>query len=87
MTRPSIYGLLQDLTSLGRVSSPFTDSVEDAIPRHGVGRIETSTGGVAVCASGPASLTTEAQNAVARLGVVRGVELGGVAIHVEQFTL
>ncbi|KAF8549686.1 iron reductase [Imleria badia] len=90
MTRPSVYGLLQDLTSPGSASFPFSGSVEEGGPeRHGVGRIETSghTGGVAVCASGPASLTTEAQNAVARLGVARGAELGGVAIHVEQFTL
>ena len=90
MIRPSIYGLLHDLTSPRSASSPLAGPVEeDNAERRGVGRIETSgqAGGVAVCASGPASLTSEAQNAVARLGVVRGVELGGVAIHVEQFTL
>ena len=90
MTRPSIYGLLQDLTSRRSASSSSTSSVEEeGTGGHGAGRAETSghAGGVAVCASGPASLTTEAQNAVARLGVARGIELGGAAIHVEQFTL
>lgn len=92
MNRPSMYGLLQNLTGSqkGPSSSSCADKVEeDGTERHGVGRPETSGrgGGVAVCASGPASLMTEAQNAVARLGVTRGIELGGVAIHVEQFTL
>jgi ferric-chelate reductase len=87
MTRPSIYGLLQDLTSRRSASSHSTSSIEEeCAERHGVGRSEHA-GGVAVCASGPVSLTTEAQNAVARLGVAHGIELGGVAIHVEQFTL
>ena len=44
-------------------------------------------GGVAVCASGPESLIRESQNAVARLGVVRGVELGGVGLHTELFAM
>ncbi|KAH0834213.1 iron reductase [Lanmaoa asiatica] len=90
LTRPSIYALLQDLTGPRSAPSSSTGSVEeDGKQRHGLERIETSVHarGVAVCASGPVSLTTEAQNAVARLGVMRGIELGGVAIHVEQFTL
>ena len=86
--RPSIYGLLHDLTSArGASSSPVAGSIEaDGAGRYSLGRIKPSghVGGVAVCASGPASLTTEAQNAVARLGVVRGI---GAAIHVERFTL
>ncbi|KAF9256526.1 hypothetical protein L218DRAFT_936602 [Marasmius fiardii PR-910] len=44
-------------------------------------------GGVGVCASGPESLTREAANAVASLGLTRGVELGGVAVHTEVFSL
>ena len=44
-------------------------------------------GGVAVCASGPESLIRESQNAVARLGVVRGLELGGVGLHTELFAM
>ncbi|KAI0820540.1 iron reductase [Trametes gibbosa] len=44
-------------------------------------------GGVAVCAAGPESLTREAQNAVARISLTRGVELGGVALHTELFAM
>lgn len=45
-------------------------------------------GGVAVCASGPASLVREAANAVARLRLSsRGMEMGGVDIHTEVFSL
>ncbi|KAJ3576050.1 hypothetical protein NP233_g685 [Leucocoprinus birnbaumii] len=45
-------------------------------------------GGVAVCASGPASLVREASNAVARLRLSsKGMEMGGVDIHTEVFTL
>lgn len=45
-------------------------------------------GGVAVCASGPASLVREATNAVARLRLSkRGREMGSVDIHTEVFTL
>lgn len=43
-------------------------------------------GGVGVCASGPASLAREASNAVAKLSLVRGVELGGVELHTEVFS-
>ncbi|KAF9072860.1 ferric reductase like transmembrane component-domain-containing protein [Rhodocollybia butyracea] len=43
-------------------------------------------GGVAVCASGPQSLTREASNAVAKLSLLRGVELGGVGLHTEVFS-
>lgn len=45
-------------------------------------------GSVAVCASGPSSLTREAANAVARLQMTgRGMRLGGVALHTEVFSL
>ena len=44
-------------------------------------------GGVAVCAAGPESMTREAQNAVARLGLTRGIELGGIGLHTELFAL
>ncbi|KIK58003.1 hypothetical protein GYMLUDRAFT_75092 [Collybiopsis luxurians FD-317 M1] len=44
-------------------------------------------GGVGVCASGPSSLTREASNAVARLSLLRGVELGGVGLHTEVFSV
>ncbi|KAJ3795542.1 iron reductase [Lentinula aff. detonsa] len=44
-------------------------------------------GGVAVCASGPGSLTREASNAVAKLSLLRSVELGGVGLHTEMFSV
>ncbi|KAF9446921.1 hypothetical protein P691DRAFT_707681 [Macrolepiota fuliginosa MF-IS2] len=45
-------------------------------------------GGVAVCASGPASLMRETANAVARLRLSkRGGLMGGVDIHTEVFSL
>ncbi|CDO75148.1 hypothetical protein BN946_scf184590.g5 [Trametes cinnabarina] len=44
-------------------------------------------GGVAVCAAGPESLTREAQNAAARIGMTRGVELGGIGLHTELFAI
>lgn len=45
-------------------------------------------GGLAVCASGPESLTGEASNAVARLQISgRGLQIGKIAFHSEVFTL
>ncbi|KAG2047214.1 hypothetical protein BDR06DRAFT_985290 [Suillus hirtellus] len=44
-------------------------------------------GGVAVRASDPESLTRDAQNAVARLGLTMGMDVGGIGLHTEQFTL
>ncbi|KAH9926638.1 iron reductase [Epithele typhae] len=44
-------------------------------------------GGVGVCAAGPESMTREAKNAVAWIGLTRGVELGGVALHTELFAM
>lgn len=47
----------------------------------------TRGGGVAVCASGPASLTREASNVVARTALTRGMELGGIVLHTEVYAL
>jgi len=45
-------------------------------------------GGLAVCASGPESLTREASNAVARVQISgQGSRLGGIGLHTEIFTL
>jgi hypothetical protein len=45
-------------------------------------------GGVAVCASGPAGLTTEAANAVSRIQLSgRGKEVGRIGLHTEVFAL
>lgn len=52
------------------------------LPWFGVG------GGVAVCASGPASLTSEASNAVAWIQMSgRGASLGGLGLHTEVFDI
>ncbi|KAH9926613.1 iron reductase [Epithele typhae] len=71
------------------------ESVSDDIEGAPSGRVAVSDrlawvglgGGVAVCAAGPESMTREAQNAVARIGLTRGVELGGVALHTELFAM
>ncbi|KAF7797826.1 hypothetical protein EIP86_009032 [Pleurotus ostreatoroseus] len=70
--RPSMRQLLQDLV---------TPDAEDKLKWTGLG------GGVAVCASGPETLCRETQNAVARMGAVRGLELGGIGLHTELFAM
>ena len=41
-----------------------------------------------MCASGPASLTMEAANAVARLQMSgKGMGVGGISLHTEEFSL
>lgn len=86
--RPSISKLLQELVT--PPSSMPSFEVEDgslntsAMPRLnwiGLG------GGIAVCAAGPESLTRETSNAVARMGMIRGVELGGIGLHTELFAI
>ncbi|KAF8649007.1 hypothetical protein AX16_006121 [Volvariella volvacea WC 439] len=44
-------------------------------------------GGLAVCVSGPESLTVEASNAVVKLSLARGVEIGGIGLHTEVFSV
>ncbi|KAF7421311.1 hypothetical protein PC9H_011833 [Pleurotus ostreatus] len=44
-------------------------------------------GGIGICASGPESLTREAANAVARLGLRKGNQVGGVGLHTELFAM
>lgn len=45
-------------------------------------------GGMAVCSSGPVSVTTETANAVARIQLSeRGRDLGGIGLHTETFSL
>jgi hypothetical protein len=84
LLRPSVQDLLNNFISLSP-SSEMEDSVEDRCDRsqnsHSLG------GGVAVCASGPESLTREAQNAVARVGLAMSMDAGGIALHTELFTL
>ena len=75
--RPSVGKVLQEL-----VTPPAEPDAENAkLAGVGLG------GGVAVCASGPETLLRETQNAVARMGLRRGVELGGIGLHTELFAM
>ena len=78
LERPSAYSLLCEVTANSPGSS-LESGKGNTSPVHG--------GGVAVCASGPESLTKETQNAVAKLGVAKAIELGGISVHVESFML
>lgn len=100
--RPSVTSILRELTtppsaacddaaSLSSLTSSAAEhadmeelaekAVKCKLPWAGLG------GGVAVCASGPETLIRESQNAVAKLGVMKGRELGGIALHTELFAL
>ncbi|TFK50651.1 iron reductase [Heliocybe sulcata] len=81
--RPSVHALLSDLVTPPS-SSPSSDDevdVKNKLSWVGLG------GGVAVCASGPETMTREAANAVARISASKGVELGGVSLHTELFAI
>ncbi|KAG1897195.1 uncharacterized protein F5891DRAFT_1049613 [Suillus fuscotomentosus] len=84
LSRPSVQDLLKDLISLSP-SSEKEDSIETQCEESQT--LMGSGGGVAVCASGPDSLTRDSQNAVARLGLTVGMDVGGIALHTELFTL
>ena len=74
--RPSVGKVLQEL-----VTPPADPEADAKLAWVGLG------GGVAVCASGPETLLRETQNAVARLGLRRGAELGGIGLHTELFAM
>ncbi|KAG1809121.1 iron reductase [Suillus subaureus] len=84
LSRPSVQDLLKDFISPSP-SSDREDSVEIRFDESQ--KLHASGGGVVVCASGPESLTREAQNAVARLGLTMNMDVGGIALHTELFTL
>jgi len=88
--RPSITQMLMELlVPPGRPSSDVEDNASKQSPNT-TGSMRSFVplaGGVGVCASGPETLTREAQNAVARVNFSRGVELGGIALHTELFAL
>jgi hypothetical protein len=104
--RPSLYKVILDLTSpysppkSGSSSpdpekNPTTHDIE-TLDIEAVGNIKDKLpwvpdgGGLAVCASGPQSMTQEAANAVARIQLMsgrRGSRLGGVGLHTEVFVL
>lgn len=47
----------------------------------------STTGGIAVAASGPESLVCQARNAVAKVGPSAALKVGGVQVHTELFAL
>jgi len=75
---PSAYSLLCEVTT-NSPSLSLGSAKGHTSPVHG--------GGVTVCTSGPESLTRETQNTVAKLGVTKAMELGGILVHVERFML
>lgn len=101
-TRPSVIGLLRALVTPppsipgaekkqaeADAETISLDSDESAPHLSSLPRLNWVGlgGGVAVCAAGPESLTREAHNAVARVSLTRGVELGGVSLHTELFAI
>jgi ferric-chelate reductase len=86
----ALAGAAQEKLDIARVeSNGAASSVEEDLPKTLAARLRWVGlgGGVGVCASGPESLIRETQNAVARLGATRGVELGGIGLHTELFAL
>lgn len=89
--RPSVQTLLDDLLeplSTDSTNNPSAD-VEGTAKKNPEGQKLNRAlgGGVAVCASGPETLTREAQTAVARVGVRRDAEFDKIALHTELFVL
>jgi len=73
--RPTVHQMLNDLVTK-------SSSVEGgAVPT------QSSGGGLAVCAAGPETMTREAKNALARIALIRGQQLGKVACHTEIYSL
>lgn len=78
LLRPVVGKLLRQF-----VTPPSTGEITEQLKLAWVGL----GGGVAVCAAGPESLTTETRNAAAKLTLTRGTELGGVGLHTETYTM
>ena len=81
LSRPPVHDL-NDFICLpsGKEPSIETQSDESQGWKH-------SGGGVAVCTSGPESIPREAQNSVARMGLTKSIDMGGIALHTELFSL
>ncbi|KAF7433701.1 hypothetical protein PC9H_005664 [Pleurotus ostreatus] len=77
--RPSISALLRSFASMPHGPNRALTDKELAMPPQ--------YGGVAVCASGPESLTREAANAVVQVNLSQGIRLGGIALHTEKFSM
>ena len=100
--RPSVTAILRDLVTppqqplLRKSESESSESDAKSLESDESAREVSASsrlkwvglgGGVGVCAAGPESLTRAAHNAVARVSVTRGVELGGIALHTELFAI
>jgi len=76
--------------SVVTIERPFVRELLNALITPTEGEEQKSAGlggGVAVCASGPESLTSEVSNVVVRASLSRGVELGGFGLHTEVFAI
>lgn len=85
--RPSVSKMLREL--LTPPAEATADDVSEKAARGSEPKLEWVGlgGGVGVCVSGPEGLVRETQNAVAKMGTLRGVQLGGVGLHTELFAL
>ena len=102
-SRPSIARLLTDLVSPPRPGASRAtakakeaamdddESISEEAAEHARSTDRLNWvglgGGVGVCAAGPEAMTRAAHNAVARVSLTRGIELGGVALHAELFAM
>jgi ferric-chelate reductase len=71
-----------DKPSLATILAPLISPTDEEKQMFRLG-----CGGVGVAASGPERLTSEAQNAVARIGPKRARDVGGVEIHTEMYCI
>ncbi|KAH9914282.1 iron reductase [Fomitopsis serialis] len=78
LLRPTIGNLLHQF-----ITPPTEEEIAEQPKLSWVGL----GGGVAVCAAGPESLTTETRNAAAKLSLTKGLELGGLGLHTETYAL
>jgi ferric-chelate reductase len=69
--------------SIETLLAPMLENRSDAEK----GALGSTTGGIAVAASGPESLICQARNAVAMVGPSAAVRVGGLQVHTELFAL
>ncbi|KAI0085510.1 iron reductase [Irpex rosettiformis] len=86
--RPSISKMLRSLVT-PPADIPVEESTEKGIQDSQDAKLQWVGlgGGVGVCASGPEGLIRETQNAVALIGTLKGIRLGGVGLHTELFAI
>ncbi|KAK7027523.1 ferric-chelate reductase Frp1 [Paramarasmius palmivorus] len=88
MQKPEPKELLMQLImlSVGSSSAHKTLDSESGTSAR-VGSRARTGGGLAVCAAGPEGLVRKAGNAVARMSLTRGIELGGIDLHTEVYSM